>query len=264
MMHKYVLIAAFFLSGCIGLTLEEAKQVLEETKLVSQTSALTSSSVEICTNFTIGDAVQQAAEELRDFIASQLPCAEITIQGGDTLIIDYGVNPGDCRHNGHTFSGSHTITIERNERSAVQVSHTWDAFSNQVVQLDGEATVTWDFSALTRRVVHANHWTRLADGRTGDGSGDRLQEALEEGILSGFRVDGERTWIGEAGEWNLDIDNVEMRWIDAVPQSGTYKLDAPFDKSVTVRFERVSDTQIKVTIEGPRNSFDFNVTTLGG
>lgn len=263
-MPKFLLFAAFFLSGCLGLTLEEAKEVLEETKLVSQTSALTSSSVEICTSFTIGDAVQQAAEELRDFIQSQLPCAQITIQGGDTLIIDYGANPGDCRYNGHTFSGSHTITIERNERNAVQVSHIWEDFSNQVVELDGEATVTWDFSARTRHVVHDNHWTRLADGRTGNGTGDRVQEALEEGILSGFRVDGERAWIGEAGEWNLDIDEVEMRWIDAVPQSGAYKLDAPFDKSVTVTFERVSDTQIKVTIEGPRNSFDFNVTTLGG
>jgi len=263
-MHKYILIVAFSLSGCIGLTLDEAKQVLEETKLVSQTSALTSSSVEICTNFTIGEAVQQAAEELRDFIASQLPCAEITIQGGDTLIIDYGVNAGDCVYNGHTFSGSHTITIERNEQSAVQVSHTWEDFSNQVIDLDGEATVTWDFSAKSRHVVHDNHWTRLADGRTGNGTGDRTQEPLKAGILSGFSVNGERTWIGEGGEWNLDINEVEMRWVDAVPQSGTYKLDAPFDKSVTVRFERISDTQIKVTIEGPRNSFDFNVTTLGG
>ena len=262
-MHKYLLIIAFSLSGCIGLTLDEAKQVLEETKLVSQTSALTSSSVEICTNFTIGDAVQQAAEELRDFIQSQLPCAQITIQGGDTLIIDYGVNPGDCTYNGHTFSGSHTITIERNEQSAVQVSHTWEDFSNQVIELDGLATVTWDFSARTRHVVHDNHWTRLADGRTGNGTGDRTQEPLEAGILSGFRVSGERTWIGEGGEWNLDIDDVEMRWVDAVPQSGTYKLDAPFDKSVTVRFERITATQIKVTVEGPRNSFDFNVTTLG-
>ena len=262
-MYKYVLIAAFFLSGCIGLTLEEAKEVLEETKLISQTSALTSSSVEICTNFTIGDAVQQAAEDLRDFIASQLPCAEITIQNGNTLIIDYGANAGECRYNGHVFSGSHQITIQSNQNNAVQVDHLWTAFSNQVVELNGTATVTWDFSARTRHVVHANNWTRLADGRSGDGSGDRLQEALDEGILSGFSVSGERTWIGESGEWNLDINDVEMRWVDAVPQSGSYKLDAPFDKSVTVRFERISDTQIKVTIEGPRNSFDFNVTTLG-
>ena len=263
-MPKYLLIAAFFLSGCIGLTLDEAKQVLEETKLVSQTSALTSSSVEICTSFTIGDAVQQAAEELRDFIASQLPCAEITVEPGAKLIINYGANPGDCRYNGHTFSGSHTITIERNEQSAVQVGHVWEDFSNQVVELDGSATVTWDFSARTRHVVHENTWTRLSDGRTGVGTGDRIQEALDEGILSGFRVDGERNWEGEGGEWDLDIDDVEMRWIDAVPQSGAYRLDAPFDKSVTVSFERISDTQIKVTIEGPRNSFDFNVTTLGG
>lgn len=262
-MPKYLLIIVFLLSGCVGLTLEEAKQVLEETKLVSQTSALTSSSVEISTNFTIGDAVQQAAEELRDFIQSQLPCAEITVTGA-TLTIDYGANPGNCKHNGHTFSGSHSITIERNQESGVQVEHIWTDFSNQVVELDGTATVTWDFSDRTRQVVHANNWTRLSDGRTGEGSGDRIQEALEAGILSGFRVDGERTWIGEGGEWNLDIDNVEMRWIDAVPQSGSYKLDAPFDKSVTVRFTRISDTQIEVTIEGPRNSFDFKVNTLGG
>jgi hypothetical protein len=260
-MLKYLFILTFLVSGCADLTLEEAKQVLDEIKLASQTSALTSSSIEISTNFTIGDATRQAAEKLRDFIASQLPCAEITLKDA-TLTITYGANPGDCKHNGHTFSGSHSITIERNERAAVQVEHIWTDFSNQEVELNGTATVTWDFESLTRQVVHTANWTRLSDGRTGEGSGDRIQEALEEGILSGFRVDGQRTWIGEAGEWNLDIDKVEMRWIDAVPQSGSYKLDTPFGKSVTIRFNRISNNQIEVTIEGPNKSFDFKVNTI--
>jgi hypothetical protein len=98
----------------------------------------------------------------------------------------------------------------------------------------------------------------------GEGSGDRTQEALDGNIFTGFQVDGNRAWEGESGNWDLDIDNVEMRWIDPVPQSGAYRLDTPFEKSLTISFERMTDTTIKVTIEDPQRSFDFDVTTLGG
>lgn len=261
-MHKTVLLVLVFVTGCRGLTLQEAQTAVEEITLASQTSALTSNSIEISTNFTIGDAVQQAAEELRAFIESQLPCASVTLQDA-TLTIEYGALEGSCTYNGHTFSGTHSVTVERNERTAVQVEHTWTDFSNGVMEVDGTATVTWDFESLTRHVVHSSEWTRLSDGRTGQGSGDRLQEALEEGLLTGFRVDGERDWQGQDGHWDLDIDQVEMRWIDPVPQSGAYRLDTPYGKSVTISFDRLSDTQIQVTVKGPRNSFDFKVNRLG-
>ena len=120
-MHRMMLVVLVFVTGCRGLTLEEARTAVEEITLTSQASALTSNSVEIGTNFTIGDAVQQAAEDLRAFIESQLPCASVTLVDA-TLTIEYGALEGSCTYNGHTFSGTHSVTVERNERTARAVA----------------------------------------------------------------------------------------------------------------------------------------------
>jgi hypothetical protein len=141
------------------------------------------------------------------------------------------------------------------------VDHVWDGLSNGKVSVDGSATVEWDFENKSRHVVHEASWKRLSDGRSGEGSGDRVQQALAGGIREGFSVNGERHWKGQEGNWDLDIDGVEMRWIDPVPQAGKYTLDTPYDKQVSVEFERASATAISVTVTGPRRSFDFRVTT---
>lgn len=244
------------------LTASEAREALEESSLAQQASALTSASVEVSTNFTIGDAVENAAEEVRSFVQSQLPCAGITLSGA-TLSIVYGENPGSCTFNGHHFSGSHTITVVRNEMGEVLVQHVWDGFSNGVLEIDGHADVTWDFDDRQRRVEHEVTWTRLSDGRMGVGSGSRAQSPLAGGLAEGIQIDGERAWEGDAGRWSLDIDGVQMRWQDPVPQAGRYQLDTPFDKSLTVSFKRRDATSISVTVEGPRRSFTFHVNQLG-
>lgn len=249
------------LVGCEALTREEAAEALAELEVSSQASALTSSSVEISTNFTIGDAAEAAAEELRTFVETQLPCAEITLEG-PTLTIEYGAKPGNCTYKGLTYEGTHKITVMRNEMNDVLVDHEWIAFRNDVVEVTGTAAVTWDFESETRAVSYEQTWTRRSDGRSGVGTGDVTATALDEGILSGFSVDGERDWTGKSGEWNLDIDNVEMRWVDPVPQAGKYTLDTPFDKRITMEFERQTATQILVTVKGPRREFEFKVTTL--
>lgn len=254
--------------ACGALTREEAATALEEIKISSQAQALTSNSIEIGTKFTIGDAAENAAAELRTFVQSQLPCAEVTLQRNDatqketTLTIEYGKNPGNCQYRGHKFSGRHTISVARTDRDLVEVDHIWEELSNGEVLVNGTASVDWDFSEKTRHVVHNSEWTRLKDGRSGEGSGDRTQQALAGGIATGFSVDGTRNWKGEKGSWDLDIDQVEMRWIDPVPQAGTYTLDTPFDKQLSVAFERVNATKINVTVAGPKRSFDFDVLTL--
>ncbi|MEN9579166.1 MAG: hypothetical protein RJA70_2175 [Pseudomonadota bacterium] len=251
--------------GCGGFTKEEAAEAMEEIKFSSQSEALTTNSVEISTNFTLGGAVEKATAELKDFVKSQLPCAEVTLERNDvtqsdtTLVIEYGKNPGTCTYRGHTFSGTHTISIARNEADDVLVDHVWDELSNGEVSLTGSASVEWSRSDKTRHVTHTATWTRLSDGRTGEGSGDRLQRALDGGIAEGFSVTGSRSWKGKSGQWDLDIDEVEMRWRDPVPQAGKYTLDTPFDKQLSVSFNRQSETAIQVTIEGPRRSFDFTV-----
>ena len=256
--------ALSMVTGCqAGFTAREAREAVEESTVSAQASALMASSVEISTDFTIGEAVQNAAMQIRDTVAANLPCAEITLEDA-MLTIEYGAYPEEnCVHNGRTLSGTHSIHVAANEELEVLVEHTWDQLENGVVSVSGQADVTWSLEDRTRHVQHELTWTRLRDGRMGVGSGDRLQAALDGKLAEGITVDGERAWEGESGRWSLDIDGIEARWRDPVPQAGSYTLDTPFDKSLTLRFERVDEDSIAVTAEGPRRSFDFTVNSLG-
>lgn len=258
-------LALGYAEGCKeddSLTFAEAREALEEAEVSSQAMSLTSSSIEITTDFTIGQAVEEAAEEIRSFIESQLPCADIQVSKG-TVSVEYGAKPGSCFYKGKQFSGSHTITVVRNsEDGTIEVDHVWDELSDGLVTVSGDAEVTWDFGNKTRRVVHELNWTRLRDGREGTGSGDRTQTVLEGGLFEGIKVNGDRSWRGASGTWDLAINDVEMRWVDAVPQSGSYFLRNPKGKGLEVTFVRVDSDTINVTIANGSKDFDFDVTTL--
>jgi hypothetical protein len=245
-----------------ALTTEEAKQALEEVALSSQADALISGTVEISTHFTIGQAVEAAAEELGAFVESQLPCAEVTLEGA-TLTIHYGVLEGNCTYNGYTYSGSHAITLTSAEAGHLVVDHHWTDISNGAVSVSGTATVTWSTEEGTRNVQHTLTWTRLSDGRAMTGSGDRTQSALDGGIAEGIRVDGTRRWSGDSGAWDLDIDEVEMRWTDPVPQSGGYELETPFGKTLSMTFARLDEDTITVTIGNGNRTLDLNISKSG-
>jgi hypothetical protein len=253
------------LTGCPKegeLTSAEAQESLQQASASSQAENLAAASVDISTNFTIGGALEKAAGELKTFIDSQLPCADVTLDGA-TLTIEYGVNAGNCSYRGHTFSGSSSLTVSKNAMNEVEVDHVWTGLSNGVVRLDGTAKVTWNFSDQTRHVVHDVTWTHLASGRTGKGTGDRTQKPLSGGITEGIQVDGTRSWTGARGSWDLAIDGVQMRWSDPVPQSGSYSLATPFDKSVSMSFSRVDSDTIKVTVAGAKREFSFTVSKAG-
>lgn len=245
------------------MTQVEARDAIDESTVESQASALTASSVEISTNFTIGKAVSEAAAELRTFIGTQLPCAEITLADA-TLTVKYGAKPGNCVYKGHTFSGSHSITVSKNEDKQVLVDHTWTDLSNGVVKVTGTAHVTWNLEAKFRNVQHDLTWTRIADGRTGHGTGDRTQKPLAGGIAEGIQVDGSRTWTGPAGRWDLTIEGVQMRWADPVPQAGTYRLASPKNRSLELSFRRIDADSIEVTLASGGRSFKFTVNSKGG
>jgi hypothetical protein len=245
-----------------ALTSAEAQQALEEASVSTEASNVMSGSIDIATSFTIGQAVEAAAAEIRDFVTTQLPCAQITLSGA-TLSIEYGVNEGNCTYKGLTYTGTHTITVSKNDESDVLVEHTWDELSNGRVSVTGTADVTWSFDDQTRHVVHELEWTRLKDGRTGVGSGDRTQQPLEGGLAVGFQEDGSRTWEGQAGRWDLAIQGVQMRWIDPVPQAGKFILATPKNKSVEMAFTRVDEDTIQVTVSSGGHSFQFNVSKLG-
>jgi hypothetical protein len=262
------LLAIATLAGCPrrgdeGFTRAEAQEALEEAQGSAASEDLMVASVEINTSFTIGGAVENAAAELRAFVEANLPCAEVTLEGS-TLTVEYGAKPGNCTYRGHEFSGSTSVTVEANSASDVRVHHEWNGFSNGVVVLDGTADVTWNFEALERHVVHHAEWTHLETGRSGVGEGDRVQRPLAGGITEGFSVDGSRSWTGDLGRtWDLAIDDVEMRWADPVPQAGSYTLESPEGKTLSLSFSRVDSDTIEVTVTGPRGrSFSFDVNKI--
>lgn len=244
------------------LTRGEATEALEQAADAGQAEGLTAASVDLSTHFTLGQARGDGAEELRAFIASQLPCAEVTVDAA-TLTVVYGATDGSCTYRGHTLEGTHVISLERNDAAQVEVHHEWIGLSNGVVSLDGTADVTWSATDQTRRVKHTSQWTHVKSGRVGRGSGDRVQSALEGGLVAGIQVDGERTWEGDRGRWELAIGGVELRWTDPVPEAGSYTLTTPFAKAVAMSFQRVDDDTIRVAVSGLRREFSFDVSKAG-
>lgn len=259
------LAALVFLPACpkdeAPVSTAEAKEALTEASASSQASDLTATTVELSTNFTLGGAAQAAAAELRTFIGTQLPCADITL-ADSTLTVTYGAKPGNCTYRGHTFSGRHAVTVTRAD-GEVKVDHTWTDLSNGIIKVSGTANVTWSAASASRHVVHRLTWTRLADGVSGTGTGDRTQTALAGGVAEGIRVDGTRSWEGPKGRWDLAITGVEMRWGDPVPQAGSYSLGLPSGKTVSMAFARADADRIKVTITAGTRTFSFVVRRAG-
>ncbi|WP_394823146.1 hypothetical protein [Pendulispora albinea] len=244
------------------LSQSEALEVVEEASLSSQASSLSSASIDISTNFTIGGAVEKAAGELRAFVGSQLPCADTTLIG-DALSIVYGAKGGNCTYRGHVFSGKTQVKITRNDSGNVIVDHTWTDFSNGKIKLNGTAEVTWNLQNPSRRVIHHLVWTRLSDGRTGTGTGDRTDAPLDGDITRGVVENGNLGWEALHGRWDLHIQGLEMRWSDPVPQAGTLILETPKDQSVTITYARVDADSIKVMAVCNGRSFSFTVNALG-
>jgi len=254
------------LFGCPPRTQElsagEAQQALEESSLAAQAETLLAAGVDVTTQFTIGNAIEQAASEAQAFVVSQLPCALIT-RRASTLTIEYGAAPGACIYRGHSFAGEHSISILRNAANEVAVHQEWNGFNDGHVSISGSADVTWSRTTASRHVLHEITWTVLtgsSSGMSGTGRGDRTQTPLAEGgLATGMRIDGTRSWDDPAGHFDLDIDSVEVRWSDPVPQAGAYVLTTPTGMSLTLAFDRIDSSRIRVSARSGTRAFSFSI-----
>src|SRR5262249_51828616 len=95
--------------------------------------------------------------------------------------------------------------------------------------------------------------------------GDRTQTLLDpnQGIAGGFRIDGNRHWQGQSGNWDLAIMGVEVRLQDPVPQAGSYQLTTPSNKNISLSFTRVATDVIRVSLSGPKRTFTFDGRETG-
>jgi hypothetical protein len=267
-----VAVALLLATGCKKpeseerLTGAEALEATQESSMASSAQGLTAGHIEVTTDFTIGEGVEKAAENIAAFWRNQAPCAEVSLSRA-TVTVDYGAKSDNCVWRGRTFSGAHAVTVGRAEEAGIQVTHTWTEFSDGFTTISGEATVDWQLRQLQRTVTHDLSWTG-ANGRTGSGTGARTQSLIDpaQGLAGGINVDGDNSWTGHNGEtWVLTVENVEIRAEDPVPQEGTYRLESPKGKSLTLSFSRVDADAIEVTLTGPRGkSFSFTVRRAGG
>jgi hypothetical protein len=140
----------------------------------------------------------------------------------------------------------------------VVVTHDYAGLTDGRATLDGQAVVTW--SERSRHVVTDFEFTTSRGDFTSDS--DRTQTLIGE-IGDGIRVDGERNWHGPRGDWKLDIQEVEMRAVDPVPQDGAYVLLTNNGKEITMTFERVDEDTIEVVVSGGLRDHVFHVTSAG-
>jgi hypothetical protein len=94
---------------------------------------------------------------------------------------------------------------------------------------------------------------------------DRVMTLLDPaaGLAGGIVIDGSRHWENTKGLWDLTIDGVQIRWVDPVPQAGSYILDTPKGKTIDLSFSRVDADTIAVTLSSGGRERVFHVTSTG-
>jgi hypothetical protein len=255
-------------SGCFDrLTAAEFREAVDDIVAEGQVQSMENGVIEITTSFTIGQAVEEIAQEIRDFLESQAACSNTTVEveDGARISIDFGELGDACVYNGHTYAGEVEIVVHR-EDDGVHVDHTYFGLTNGVITLDGTKDVVWsEADGVVERDIESDiTWEK--DGREVDAQSSRTMTFLDwgEGPTQRIQIDGTRDWQSPDGDSHLDIDEVEFRLVDPVPQAGSYTLTIPSGKDLGLSFRRIDEDTIEVTAEGPRRSRVFHVTSRGG
>jgi hypothetical protein len=255
--------AIALMAGCTnaadrgGASVENAELALEESALTAQLDALVADVADRNSRFDIGQGFDSAAEQLKVLLNQELPCAAVTRQGS-TLNIVYDALSANCTSHGHTLAGQHTVRVMRNADNEVGVHHEFIDFRDSRVSLSGSADVTWSRTSGSRRVVHTLAFRGLSgesEGVTGESTSDSTQQTLDEGV----RINGLRDWRSSRGLYSLDMQAIEQRFADSVPQFGAYALTLPSDDALTLAFGRIDTDTIGVTVHGAQRELSFVV-----
>jgi hypothetical protein len=239
----------------------EMREALDEVVIAGQAEGVENQILEITTDFTLGEAAQTIANKLRDALQSQIPCSTITVQD-NTLTMDFGGLDDTCLYNGQTFAGIIAIEITYDEAGhKAIIDHDYQDLTNGTVTLNGTKTVTWDEKA--RHVV--SDLMILRDGQSVHSTSDRVMTLLDPaaGLAGGIIINGNHHWDNTKGPWDLAVDAVEIRWVDPVPQAGSYTLDTPKGKTIELSFSRVDEDTIAVTLSGGGRERVFHITSTG-
>ena len=254
------------LSGCgapRSVTADEALEAIRELNRSSMGERATTHVIDISTDVTLGDRIDAAAERLAEFWDSQADCTTVTV-AENLMTVNYGTLDDACVFDGHTYAGVNTVGVMSTTRGALEVEHTYTDFANRDVRVNGAAEVTWSGDTHTRRVVTTHTWTDLDTGEAVDVDGDHEWGLLTgDSWLEGFTLDGTRDWSSEAGDWSLDMRDVEVRLEDPCPQLGTFQVNLPSGGELELTYTRVDDSTIEARIAGTRRELVFHIDALG-
>jgi hypothetical protein len=254
------------LSGCTApesVTAAEAIEAIRELNRSSLGERATTHVIDISTDVTIGDRSDAAAERLADLWDSQAECTTVTV-AENLVTVDYGTLDDACVFQGQTYAGINTVGVLSTDDGALEVGHTYAGFTNGDVRVDGDAQVTWSGDTQTRRVVAVHTWTDLDTGAAVEVDGDHEWGLLSgDSWLDGYTLDGTRDWTSEAGDWRLDMSDVEVRLDDPCPQAGTFRMTLPSGGELELTYTRVDDSTIEARIAGTRRERVFHIDALG-
>jgi hypothetical protein len=253
--------------GSASVTGAEFRQALDEVVESGQVQQLENGVIEITTDFTIGDGIEQVRQHIADVLAA---CGSTHVMAMDdvSIFIDFGEASEPCSFKGRNYSGQVELVITRADDS-IEVAHTYIDLSNGIHTLNGSQRVAWSGNALEvgsvveRHVVSDLEW----HGPRGhvEHQAERTMTFLDwlEGPTQRIRIDGEHQWHREGETWRLDVGEIELRLVDPVPQSGSYALTLPNGKHAELLFERIDEDTIQVTMTGGRRDHVFHVTRSG-
>ncbi|MCB9665023.1 MAG: hypothetical protein H6732_12990 [Alphaproteobacteria bacterium] len=248
-------------SGCGLVTAREAREAVVEAARSSGYQRVTDTPIELTTTVTLGDRVEAATEALADWWRSQAACAEVTVEGA-AVRVDHGVLDDGCTWQGRGWQGVHTLTLT-DLGPPIALEHRWEGFGDDLTTVDGIARVRWDLDALERQVITDLDWA--TDDRTTAVTGEHAYRLLDPdlGLLGGVVLDGSRSWEVAQAPWDLQMEGIELRWVDPAPQAGTFTVTTPRGAEVGITFRRVGPATIRATVDGTRRSWSFDVTLVG-
>jgi hypothetical protein len=236
-----------------GASVESAEVAVQESALTAQLDGSIADAAERNSRFDIGQGLDNAAEQLELQLNQELPCAAVPWDD------DAG---SGCSWNGRALAGQHSVRVMRNADNEVGVHHEFTDFRDGKLSVSGSADVTWSRISKSRRVLHAVTFAVLSGasaGVTGQSTGDSTQLTLVDGV----RINGLREWQSSRGFYSLDMQAIEQRFSDSVPQLGAYELTLPTDDALTLAFGRIDTDNIRVTVQGAQRELSFVVRPDG-
>lgn len=247
---------AAWLAGCgvdSDVTVEDARAAVREFDASSRSDLTTAPLVEVSTDVTIGEAIEDALDDIASFWESQAPCTAVSLDATG-ITVDFGSLDDNCLFNGHTFAGLDHISFDNLLVGDLQVHHAVDQLTNGDVTLDGDADVTWQGDGEGRNVAIDYTIADFVDANLVEVTGEHTIARLDPALPvwdGGFTLDGTRSWTRGRATWSVDMDGLELLPTDAAPQAGDVVVTDPKGRELAITYGRLDGDTVTATVTLP-------------